>query len=67
MEAKERLYLTEDGHVVAEGDAAARWLHAAVGQKIVDAAKYGIVDGLAPRPDPKPDPKPEAKKRSGKK
>ena len=59
MDAKERLYLTEDGRVVAGGDAAGRGLFAAVGQKIVDAEKYGIVKGLASRT--------EQKQRSGKK
>ena len=56
MEVKERLYLTEDGRVVPDGDPDVRWLFAAVGTEITDlaAAKYGIVDGLAPRPEPEP-------------
>lgn len=68
MEAKERLYLTEDGRVVTEDDPDVRWLWAIPGQKIVDAEKYGVVDGLAARPEPEeaPAPKPPAKKKTKK-
>ena len=57
MEVKERLYLTEDGRVVPDGDPDVRWLFAALGTEITDgaAAKHGIVDGLAPRPELEPD------------
>ena len=63
MEVKERLYLTEDGRVVPDGDPDVRWLFAAVGTEITDlaAAKYGIVDGLAPRPEPDVEAAPEPK------
>ena len=64
MEVKERLYLTEDGRVVPDGDPDVRWLFAAKGTEITDgaAAKYGIVDGLAPQPESKvaPGPEPDA-------
>ncbi len=67
MEAKERLYLTVDGRVVAEGDPAARWLYMPVGQDIsdADAVKYGLVDGSVPKPEPEPEPvkKPVKKQR----
>ena len=69
MEVKERLYLTEDGRVVPDGDPDVRWLFSAVGTEITDlaAAKYGIVDGLAPRPEPDveaaPEPKPKRKRK----
>ena len=61
MEVKERLYLTEDDRIVLMGDPKARWLFSAVGQSITDAAaaKYGIVDGLAPQPESEPEPEPD--------
>ena len=71
MEVKERLYLTEDDRVVPDGDPDVRWLYAILGSNIsdADAAKYGIVDGLAPRPEsepeatPEPEPKPKRKRK----
>ena len=71
MEVKERLYLTEDDRVVPDGDPDVRWLFAALGTEITDAAaaEHGIVDGLAPRPEPEPDveaapePKPKRKRK----
>ena len=67
MEVKERLYLTEDDRVVPLDDPDVRWLFAAKGTEITDgaAAKYGIVDGLAPRPElePEPEPKPKRKRK----
>ena len=67
MEVKERLYLTEDDLVVPLDDPNVRWLFAAKGTEITDgaAAKYGIVDGLAPQPEatPEPEPKPKRKRK----
>ena len=67
MEVKERLYLTEDDRVVPLDDPNVRWLFAAKGTEITDgaAAKYGIVDGLAPQPEatPEPEPKPKPKRK----
>ena len=67
MEVKERLYLTEDDLVVSLDDPNVRWLFAAKGTEITDgaAAKYGIVDGLAPQPEatPEPEPKPKRKRK----
>ena len=71
MEVKERLYLTEDDRVVPLDDPDVRWLCAAKGTEITDgaAAKYGIVDGLAPQPEatpeaePEPEPKPKRKRK----
>ena len=69
MEVKERLYLTEDDRVVPLDDPNVRWLFAAKGTEITDgaAAKYGIVDGLAPQPEaelePEPKPKPKRKRK----
>ena len=68
MEVKERLYLTEDDRVVPLDDPDVRWLFAAKGTEITDgaAAKYGIVDGLAPQPEatePEPEPKPKRKRK----
>ena len=68
MEVKERLYLTEDDRVVPLDDPNVRWLFAAKGTEITDgaAAKYGIVDGLAPQPEatePEPEPKPKRKRK----
>ena len=62
MEVKERLYLTEDDLVVPLDDPNVRWLFAAKGTEITDgaAAKYGIVDGLAPQPEAEPEPDVEA-------
>ena len=69
MEVKERLYLTEDDRIVLMGDPKARWLFSAVGQSITDAAaaKYGIVDGLAPRSESEPEPDVEVAKEPAKK
>ena len=69
MEVKERLYLTEDYRVVPDGDPNVRWLFAAKGTEIPDgaAAKYGIVDGLAPRPEPESEPDVEVAKEPAKK
>ena len=69
MEVKERLYLTEDGRVVPDGDPNVRWLFAALGTEITDvaAAKYGIVDGLAPQPEAAPEPDVEVAKEPAKK
>ena len=63
MEVKERLYLTEDDRVVPLDDPNVRWLFAAKGTEITDgaAAKYGIVDGLAPQPEAEPESEPEPK------
>ena len=67
MEVKELLYLTEDDRVVPLDDPNVRWLFAAKGTEITDgaAAKYGIVDGLAPQPEatPEPEPKPKRKRK----
>ena len=72
MEVKERLYLTEDDRVVPLDDPNVRWLFAAKGTEITDgaAAKYGIVDGLAPEPEAEPEatepeskPKPKRKRK----
>ena len=63
MEVKERLYLTEDDRVVPDGDPDVRWLFAALGTEITDAAaaEHGIVDGLAPRPELDVEAAPESK------
>ena len=65
MEVKERLYLTEDDRVVPLDDPDVRWLFAAKGTEITDgaAAKYDIVDGLAPQPEAEPEPKPKRKRK----
>ena len=65
MEVKERLYLTEDDRVVPLDDPNVRWLFAAKGTEITDgaAAKYGIVDGLAPQLESEPEPKPKRKRK----
>lgn len=52
MQATERLYLTADkSRVVAEGDPAGASLWAAPGDEIPDddAARFGVVDGAAPK------------------
>ena len=69
MEVKERLYLTEDGRVVPDGDPDVRWLFAALGTEITDAAaaEHGIVDGLAPQPEAEPEPDVEVAKEPAKK
>ena len=67
MEVKDRLYLTEDDRVVPLDDPDVRWQFAAKGTEITDgaAAKYGIVDGLAPQPEAtlEPEPKPKRKRK----
>ena len=47
FEVTERLYLTEDDRVVADGDPDARWLYAVPGKRITleEAEKYGLADG----------------------
>lgn len=51
---KERLALTEDGRVVPEGHADARWLYAIPGRPIpmADAIKHGLVSAKAPSAAP---------------
>lgn len=51
MEAKERLYLTEDREkLVKEGDSKGAFLYAAPGDEIPDdvAGRFGLVDGVLP-------------------
>lgn len=46
FEVTERLYLTEDGRAVPEGDPDQRWLYAIPGSRVPlsEAKKYGLVD-----------------------
>lgn len=61
--ARERLCLTSDDRVVAEGDPAARWLYAIPGQRIgrADAQRYGLLPAPEPEPEPGSTPKARAK------
>ncbi len=69
MIVKERLYLTEDDEVVAEGHPDARWLFEAEGTEITAEAaeRYGLTKAQKPT-EPKPAAeKPAAKKAPAKK